>query len=256
MGTIQKGDIYFFEICKKFYFLQIIHITTDLSEDYKKAGYCFGYFIVVFEKSFRELPQSMEELDLQTVYKIKTKPRNSLLFISNWNRVPELNINKNVKTKTNYFGNCSVSDSFIPTLSLQFGLPTTGSHNKEGIIISPTAAYFDYIFDRIRDDAEHDHRKRTKIEAKYFEEWIEYVAVEAIIKTEKIIATFESEAGMKGVRKALIKCIAAINKLNNKLNFIYSIEAENLVDTITELSQKHGLSEREAIEIIENNRTW
>ena len=35
-----------------------------------------------------------------------------------------------------------------------------------------------------------------------------------------------------------------------------TIEAENLINNLIELSDKYGLSENEANEIIENNRDW
>ena len=54
LTDIKKGNIYYVEINKTFYFLQIIHIEE--TNDSKNK---FGYFLVVFDKTFKTLPTSI-----------------------------------------------------------------------------------------------------------------------------------------------------------------------------------------------------
>ena len=263
LKDIKKGDIFYSEIGKRFYFIQIIHIATGLPAPYDNGEYNNGYFFVVFEESFTTLPKSIEELDLNTIYRIKYKPTKSILYISHWSETPEIKVKMgrtnceiHSKHKLIYFGNTKISNAFEPKIVQDFTMPAKFETNEKGIQISHSPDGINWFYSRILQDQEKQLEKKKNIQPKYFKDWLEYVDTEAIIKSEKIIATFELEAETKNLKKALKKCVSAFNKLNDKLNFIMTIEAENLFNKLIELSVKYGLSENEANEIIENNRDW
>ena len=218
---------------------------------------------MVFEESFTTLPKSIEELDLNTIYRIKYKPTKSILYISHWSETPEIKVKMgrtnceiHSKHKLIYFGNTKISNAFEPKIVQDFTMPAKFETNEKGIQISHSPDGINWFYSRILQDQEKQLEKKKNIQPKYFKDWLEYVDTEAIIKSEKIIATFELEAETKNLKKALKKCVSAFNKLNDKLNFIMTIEAENLFNKLIELSVKYGLSENEANEIIENNRDW
>jgi hypothetical protein len=260
---IKKGDIFYSEIGKRFYFIQIIHIATGLPEPYDNGEYNNGYFFVVFEQSFTTLPKSIEELDLNTIYRIKYKPTKSILYISHWSEAPEIKVKMgranceiHAKHKLVYFGNTKISNAFEPKIVQNFTMPAKFETNERGIQISHSPDDINWFYSRILQDQEKQLEKKKNIQPKYFKNWLEFVDTEAIIKSEKIIATFELEAETRDLKKALKKCVSAFNKLNDKLNYIMTIEAESLLNKLIELSVKYGLSENEANEIIENNRDW
>jgi len=260
---IKKGDIFYSEIGKRFYFIQIIHITTGLPAPYDNGQYDYGYFFVVFEKSFTTLPKTIEELDLNTIYRIKYKPTKSILYISHWSETPEIKVKMGrqnseiyAKYKLAYFGNTEISNAFEPEIVQDFTMPAKCKINENGIIISHSPDGINWFYSRILQDQEKQFEKKKNIQAKYFKDWLEYVDAEAIIKSEKIITTFELEVETKDPKRALKKCVSSLNKLNDKLNFIMTIEAENLFEKLIEISVKFGLTENEAIDIIENNRDW
>ncbi len=258
-STIQEGDIFYFELNKRHYFMQVIHITTGLPAPYDSKQFNYGYFIVVFEKSYRKLPDTVEELNLETIYRVKTKPRKTLLYISNWRETSgigilpnTINFEKNAGVRIRYFGNKPVAKKFEPELSYQFTLPVRSTTNQDGIEIAPISAGIGYLFDRIRDD---QAKQQTKtIVPKYFNDWSEFVDAKAILKTEASLTKFEKATGNK--EKALRTCVVEINRLEDKLNFITTIEAENLFDLLIELSVKSGLAGEEAVRIIDEVREW
>jgi hypothetical protein len=98
-------------------------------------------------------------------------------------------------------------------------------------------------------------KKKNSITPRYFSEWLEYVEPDCIVKTEKILAAFEAELSQP-TEKSLKKAVLALNKLEEKLGFIYTIEAENLHEKLIELATKKGLSDKLAAEIIDENRDW
>lgn len=57
---------------------------------------------------------------------------------------------------------------------------------------------------------------------------------------------------MKYFKKSVIK----INKLDEKYNFITTIEAEGLFDKYTAVIEKLDISEADALQIIEKYREW
>ncbi|MDQ1165346.1 hypothetical protein [Flavobacterium sp. SORGH_AS_0622] len=257
------GDLFYTQINRKFFFMQIIHITTNLPSPYNNGQYNYGYFMAVFEKSFSKLPQTIEELDLNRVYQIKSKPKKAILYVSHWNEIPEIKVKdgridsaKHKKYKFVYFGNTYVTNKFEPVILREFTLPSRNISDEKGFTISHSPDDINWIYSRLIQDEEKQNEKTKEILPKYFNEWLEYVEADAIIKTEKILTSFELDSQTKDTRKALKKCIVALNKLNEKLQFITTIEAESLVDQIIKLSISFGLNDLESNEIIDKNRDW
>jgi hypothetical protein len=260
--NIKEGDIFYVEINRKYFFMQVIHITENLPPPYD-IDYKFGYFIVVFEKSFTKLPQSLSELDLKTIYRIKYKPTKSILYVSHWDTLPEIKVKKGLtnwerhtKYKLQLFDNSPISESFIPEIVRDFTMPSKWKINDEGIHISHSPDEINWIYSRIEQDEQKRMEVKKNIQAIYFKQWIDDVEPEAIIKTEKAITTFNADLKTKDLRKALKKCVLAINKLDEKLSFITTIEAEDIHDKLIEIAIKNGLSEQDAFEVIEQNRDW
>jgi hypothetical protein len=258
LKDIREGDIFYIPFNKKYYFMQIIHITKDLPPPYD-VDYKYGYFILLFEKSFNELPKTIAGLDLMNIYKIKYKPKNTILFISHWDIAPEIkldpdmdNYKKYSKYEVKYFGNAKVSKKFNPEIDKNFILPGEYKANDEGIRISHTPAPIDWIFYMLESDEKNRNKKARKIKAKYFRKWLETIEPEIIIKIENIIQKYENSC--ENINRELKKCISAINKLNEKNNFIMTIEAEDIYDVLEKISKKHRLKNFE--KIIEDNREW
>lgn len=257
------GDLFYTQVNGKFFFMQIIHITTNLPAPYNNGQYNYGYFIVVFEKSFPALPQTIEELDLNKVYKIKTTPKKAILYVSHWTESQEIKVKngridsaKHKKYKLLYFGNADVTNKFEPKILRDFTLPSRNISNENGFIISHSPDDINWIYSRLIHDEEKQNKKKKDVLPKYFNEWLEYVEADAIIKTDKILTSFEIDSQTKDTRKALKKCTLALNKLNEKLQFITTIEAESLIEQMIKLSISFGLNDLESNEIIEKNRDW
>ncbi len=260
---IKQGDIFYFQISKKYYFMQIINITRNLDAPYNVSAFNFGIFITVFEKAFRTLPTSIDELDLQTVYQIKSKPKNSLLYICDWREHLELKIDantanfaKNTNIDVQYFANTKITKHFIPELSQQFDLPIISMEDENGVCISALPAKLNYIFDRINDDDAKLSKKRSVVAIQYFAEWLDFVDLDVIIKIEKIFKLFEYELTTKDMRSALKKCVNSVNKLEQKKVFIGTFEVETLMESIFTVAIKHGMDEQNIKEIVEQNRDW
>jgi hypothetical protein len=257
------GDIFYTKIGNKFFFMQLIHITSNLPAPYNIPDFKYGYFIVVFEKSFFKLPKSIEELDLNRIYKVKYKPKDTILHVSHWNEFPEIKIKegridaeKHKKYEPLYFENTNVTNKFEPEIIRDFTMPARCNYDENGINISHSPNDLNWIYSILIQDEQKQNEKKKDIIPKYFKEWLEFVDADAIIKTEKILCTFELECKTKDIRKSLKKCVVAINRLNHKLNFITTIEAENLFDQIIKLSINFGLTDIESNDIIEKNRDW
>jgi hypothetical protein len=246
LKDIKKGDIFYTLFNKQYYFFQIIHITKDLPPPYD-IDYKFGYFIILFEKSYGKLPESIQELDLVNIYVTKYYRKNEAMFISYWNNVPEIRFNpqcddykKYLKNEVTYFGNEKVSNSFNPKIQNEFSMPSCHTVNDDGITISHSPSYFEWIFHILEND-----NKMKKVEMEKFK-----------VKFKDIIKKFETIENKSVAKRELKKCVSGINKLDSKFHFIETTEAEKLYEKLMKISISKGLSEEEAEKIIEDNRDW
>ena len=258
LKNIKEGDVFYTQFNKKYYFLQIIHITNDLPPPYD-IDYKYGYFIILFEKSYKELPKTIDEIDLVNIYKTKYKPKNTILFISHWDKMPEIKMNpdtedykKHSKYEIEYFGNMVVSKEFNPKIYKEYILPAHHTTNNDGLIISHCPADISWIFYILEQDEKNQKKKLENIKIKYFKEWEETVEPEIIIKTENIIQKYAN--GNENIHKELKNCVNGINKLNKRYNFIMTVEAEDIYNILEKISKKHKFKDYE--KIIEENRDW
>jgi hypothetical protein len=258
LKDIKEGDIFYTQFNKKYYFMQIIHITKDLPPPYD-VDYKYGYFIVMFEKFYNVLPKSINEIDLINIYKTKYKPKNTILYISNWDTLPEIKLDKThddykkySKYEIKYFGNSKVSNEFNPKIIENYILPSKHETDSDGLIVSHQPANIDWVFYILEEDEKHKNMKLKKIKPKYFKEWIETIEPEIIIKMENIIQKYEN--AYEDIPKELKKCINSINKLDEKYHFVMTKEAEDIYDILTKISKRHDINNFE--KIIEENREW
>lgn len=257
--NIKKGDIYYIEISKRYFFMQVIHekiYATPYDEGYKH-----GYFTVVFEKSFKMLPKSTAELDLQTIYKVKDRPKETILYVSIWDNEPEIKVSKwsenfkrYSKFKLHLFGNAPVAEKFNYDIVMDFYLPAQCTYDENAIQISHSPHGIAWIYYMLESDLNFKNKKTQKIETKFLKSWLEDVEPDAIVKTEKALTIFEADE--KDPKKALKKCIVTLNKWNDKLNFIHTIEREDLYEILIKIALKKDLTEQIAQDLIDQNRDW
>ena len=255
---IKTGDILYVEINKTFYFLQIIHI--EQTNDSKNK---FGYFLVVFDKTFKVLPTSIADLNLQKIYQPKYIWKRTTLFAGIWNDEPNIKFRKDLmyydlkdKYHLSYFGNTVVCNQFYPEIIYEFAPQSRSRTNKDGIEVSYQHLALQVIFWGLEQEEKGKTKKKLSIKPQYFKEWLEYVDPANIVKTEKIIAKFENNTDKNAVLNELKKSVIAINKLDEKEGFITTIEVENLIDKLTEIALSKGLSRAEVEQQIETNRMW
>lgn len=260
LTDIKEGDIFYTQFNKNYYFMQIIHVAKDHSLSHG-AKYKYGYFIVMFEKWYKYLPKTADELDLENIYKVKYKPKDTILYISHWDKVPEIKLNpsndnyeKYRRYEIKYFCNKEVSKTFNPEIIKRFELPADCKFNDDGVQISQTPASIGYIYYILEQDEKYKNKKLEKINTKHFKVWLETIEPEIIKKMEKLIEKYESING--NVNSELRKCIKSINKLDEKYSFIGTIEREDIYDILGRISQKHGVNENDFEKIMEENRDW
>ena len=255
----KEGDIYYFVIDKRYYFLKIAKIVKD------KA--LFKYFIVVFEKSYSKLPASSDDVDFKSIYKIKYKPKNHLLHIMYTTDTSEIKIDRNDiayenkdKYDFHYWANENDKGEYNPKIifdsSDTFHFGEVEIEDENGIRLLADSAKVGYLFGRIEEDLKHKNKKMLKISPKYFPHWADDVEVDIIIKMEKLFDKYLEECNKIGVEKALKKCVKSINKFNEKEYFIYTIESENIFDKIFEITKPFSIDESVIEKIIEENREW
>jgi hypothetical protein len=253
----KAGNIYYFLLDKRYYFLKIVKMITD-------EGY-FGYFIVVFEKSYSKLPDCEDEMDFTNIYQIKYKPKNSLLYILCEFSTPELKIVRNSmgykdrdKYELHYWSN-DKSSEYNPQIVFEAKDSFTWEELDEeenGVHLYPEWANIGYIFGRIESDIKNKNKKILNISPKYFPLWMNEVEPDIIIKMEKLFDKYLDECSKNGVEKALKKCVKSINKLDESEHFIYTIEAEDIFDKIFEVTEPFKVDESVITKVIEENRGW
>lgn len=261
-SNIKHGDIFYVLVNKRYYFFQVIHIAENAAKSYGEQ-YRFGYFIVVLNQTFAELPASVNDVDLTTIFQPKYIWRKTLFYFSLWNKEHCICFKRSLmhyEYKDKYrlvkFGNANVTESFSPVIEHQYSLPASGTENKDGIQISHSPLSIQMVIWALEEEEKGKTKKRNATVPRFFKEWLEYVELEYILKTEKILIQFEVVELQENAQKALKKAVIAINKLDEKFGFISTIEAENIIDQLVEISTKKGLSEQEAALIIEGNREW
>ena len=255
----KEGDIYYFVIDQRYYFLKIVKIVKDKT--------LFEYFVVIFEKSYSKLPENNDDVDFRNIYKIKYKPKKHLLYILYTTETSELKIDRfdgayryKDKYDFHYWAKENDKNEYNPKIildssdTLHFGevKPT----DENGIMLFAESAKIGYLFDRIENDIKHKNKKIQKISPKYFPHWTDDVEVDIIIKMEKLFDKYLDECKKIDVEKALKKCVKSINKLNEKEYFIYTIEAEDIFDKIFEITKQYPVDESVVEKIIEENREW
>ncbi len=260
--NIKKGDIFFVKIDKKYFFMQVIKITKDLNPK-NGINYKYGYFIIVFEKTFKELPNGIDQLELTKIYQPKHILKNTLLYASIWNKYPSISFDESLKHyeykdkyKLTLFGNNSISENFEPNISYQFSMPAQCLHNIDNIQISHSPISIQLLLWIITEDQKKALERVDKTILLYFKEWIDYVYIDHIVKIEKIIMKLDNLLDIKYFEKELRKTVIAINKLDDKYNFITTIESEQIFEKLISISSKTKVKKVEIIKIIEENRNW
>jgi hypothetical protein len=268
----QKGDIFYVQVNKKYFFMQVIHLVENLPAPYNTPNFKHGIFVLFFQKTFSQLPTTIADLDLQNIYQPKFIWKKMLFYFSLWGAEPHIKFDASLmrydykdKYALTFFGNAAVSNVLNPSIIEQFGMPAIGVDNENGIQISHSPQSIQGIIWAIEEDEKGKTKKKNSITPRYFAEWLENVEPDCIVKTEKILHDFElqevelQELDLKVIaqaEKALKKAVLALNKLEEKMGFIYSIEAENLHEKLIELSIKKGIAEPLAQTIIDENRDW
>ena len=262
LKNIKVGDIFYTQVGKWYYFFQIIHITDDLPPPYD-VSHKFGYFIIVFEKRYEELPKTIDEMDLVNIYNAKYTRKGTVLYISHWDKVPEIKVRPNRIDSDRYseyeikhFGNYKVSDELNPKIIRDYTMPANCKFDENGIQVSHTPDSINLIFYVLEQDEILKNKKITKINPKYFKEWTETIEPETIKKMEKIFDKYLDECAKIGVEKALKKCVKSINKLDDTREFIGTIEMEDIISKIFEITKTHQVDEHIIEKVIEENRTW
>lgn len=255
---LKTGDIFYVKINNTYYFLQIIHI--EQTNDSKNK---FGYFLVVFDKTFTHLPKSTAELDLQKIYQPKYLWKKTTLYAGIWNSEPNIKFRKDLmyydlkdKYQLTYFGNTRICEQFNPEIIYDFSVQNQCKSNENGITITYHHLALQVIFWGLEQEEKGKTKKKLSVKPVYFKEWLEYVDPEQIIKTEKIIAKFENIADKKILLKELKKSVLSINKLDDKDTFITTTEAEDIVDKLTKIALSKGLDKANIEQQIETNREW
>ena len=145
------------------------------------------------------------------------------------------------KYSIKYFGNTKISNKFIPEILKEFTLPAHFTVNDDGIVISQNSVYdISYLFSILESDNKGKEDEMKKV----------------LIKMENTIQKYKVSNDKSIQKNELKKCIIGINKLNEKYNFIMTLEAEELCNRLIEISKYKGILEEEAEKIIENNREW
>ena len=261
--NICEGDIYYFNLNKKYFFLQILKIVTDLPAPYD-IDFKYGYYLAVFQKTFKVLPK-IEDLDLSNVYIKKHYLKNEACYYSIWNNEPCIRFEKqlmsyDLKDKYEFkkFGNRAVNkfENFKPNLIPQFSMPAQTDFIY-GIKNTHSPVSIQHILVSLESEEKQSSEKKKTIKPIYFKEWIEYINGEAILKTEKAISQFEQKQGkITTIEDALKKCVETINKIDSKNLHIGTIEREDIFNKLIEISKIKEIEIVNAEKIIEDNRDW
>lgn len=267
-ANISKGDLYYFEMNQKYFFLQVLDIIQKAAktvyQEPTDIGYKYGFVVVVFDKCYKQVPSSVEELDLNNLYVFKHIWKKTTLYTILWGKEPHIKFNPDLyhynykdKYKLTFYGNHSVIAAFNPKIAFPLGDPSAQAYDSQGTGMAPHSGLFiqTMLWGLEQEEAKR-LAKRKAIQPVYFREWLEYVEPVLISKVEKALLGFANGQVPTSPKKALTKCILTLNKLEDSHSFIYTIEAESLIEKLVALSQARGLTEKEAVDIIEAHRNW
>lgn len=262
--NIKEGNIYYFKLNKKYFFFQVLKIVTDLPAPYN-IDFKFGYYIAIFQKTFIELPKTLAELDLSTIYITKHYWKNSTCYFSLWNKESCIKFYENLmsyelkdKYKISYFGNYEIQefDKFKPPLVPQFSMPSNCKYHN-GVKNSHSPVSFQAILTALEFEEKERDKKRISIKPIYFKEWSDYIISDALLKTEKAILQFQQkESRQKTKENALKKCIETLNKIDEKYSHIGTIERDEIYEKLLSITSTKEIDEQIAVKIIEKYREW
>jgi hypothetical protein len=267
VGNVKEGDVFNVLINEKYFFMQVIHHekeVIDPSGISKKIG--SNFYVVVFQKIFKTLPKSINELDLKNIYQPKYIWKNTLFYAKIWSEDQNIKFDNQLmyydykdKYKLTFFANTKISTEFNPKISPQFSLQTPTTHSTvkyDDLDTSPQPLAIQVLIWAIEQEEKGKTKKIKSITPLYFQEWLDYVEPDCIVKIEKIISTFINADASKIPQKELVKAVSAINKLDAKYNCIYTIEAEQIHEKLTEIAATKNIKVSEATQIIDLNREW
>lgn len=89
---------------------------------------------------------------------------------------------------------------------------------------------------------------------KWFQAWDKHVAKRPLANTRKLLEEFAKR--QQDVEEALAGCVNALNVLDAKQRFIFTIEREDLYDALVTIAWAAGVDRERAAEIIDEHRDW
>jgi hypothetical protein len=256
------GDIFYFHLMGRYYFLQVIDVRQVVGRGGLQERL---YLMVVFEKSFATLPVEVSELNLRDIYRVKSKPRNCLLYIVTSDPDGGVSISRTSSggyedykdIKVHRFGSATPAARFEPDIVIPHSFfPVNAIEDDAGIDVTPNWAEFTYVFDRIENDRRLRTEKLGAFTPVYFGTWRDEVDTGALLKMEKIFAALDLEADAKAFLKKLKGVVSEINKLERKTPFIYTIEAEDIMTVFDAMMARRQIPADEGMTVIERHREW
>lgn len=137
-----------------------------------------------------------------------------------------------------------------------FVLPAVSTENEDEITVSHQPLSLQMLLWALLEEEKKRNAKRKNVTPLYFNSWKDEVEPDHILKAEKVSSTFQLNTDPKNLDKDLKKAVVALNKLDEKLGFIGTIEAEDLYECLLDIAVKAGLEEEKALEITESTRDW
>jgi hypothetical protein len=265
--NVKEGDVFSVLVNEKYFFMQVINLekkVIDPSGRSEKIGN--NFYVIVFQKIFKTLPKSIDELDLKNIYQPKYIWKNTLFYAKIWSEDQNIKFDNQLmyydykdKYKLTFFANTKISTEFNPRISSQFPLQTPAAHSSvdyDDLDISPQPLAIQVLIWAIEQEEKGKTKKIKSVIPLYFPAWLGYVEPDCILKIEKIIFSFINADASKNSQKELKKAVLAINKLDEKYNCIYTIEAEQIHEKLNEIATSKNIKSVEANQIIDLNREW
>jgi hypothetical protein len=89
---------------------------------------------------------------------------------------------------------------------------------------------------------------------KWFPSWDNYVAKRPLATVRKLLGDFAKR--QRDVEQALANCVDALNALDAKKRFIFTIEREELHEALVTIAWAAGLDRERAASIVDKRRDW